>query len=82
MKCNNIQIMVVPEREKSEKGILFGEIMVENFPNLVKEKITQVQETLRSMKMNLKRPTSRHILQTLNTQKKFKGYKREIESHL
>ena len=46
MKQNNISIMGIPE-EKSEQGIknLFEEIMTENFPNLVKEKDTQVQES-------------------------------------
>ena len=40
MKCNNIQIMGIPEGEESKQGIknLFEEIMTEKFPNLVKEK--------------------------------------------
>ena len=38
-------------------------IMMKNFPNLVKEKDTQVQEAQRiPNKMNPKRPTSRHII--------------------
>ena len=47
MKHNNICIMEIPEGEESEQGIkkLFEEIMTENFPNLMKEKDTQVQET-------------------------------------
>ena len=38
--------MGVPEGEENEKRIrnLFEEIMNENFPNMVKEKYTQVQE--------------------------------------
>ena len=37
--------------------------MAENFPNLVKEKSTQVQEAQRiPIKMNLKRPMPRHII--------------------
>lgn len=46
MKCNNIHIIGVPEGEESEQGTetLFEEIMAESFPNLVKEKVTQVQE--------------------------------------
>ena len=42
MKCKNILIIGIPEREESEQGIenLFEEIMIKNFPNLVKEKYT------------------------------------------
>ena len=37
--------------------------MTENFPNLVKEKITQVQEAQRvPNKLDQKRPTLRHII--------------------
>nr|KAF6471652.1 hypothetical protein HJG59_011024 [Molossus molossus] len=37
--------------------------MAENFPKLVKEKVTQVLETQRaSSKMNPRRPTARHII--------------------
>ena len=64
MKQNNISIMGIPE-EKSEQGIknLFEEIMTENFPNLMKEKDTQVQEAQRvSNKLDPKRPTWRHII--------------------
>ena len=35
--------------------------MTENFPNLVKEKATQVQEQKISIKISLKRPAPRHI---------------------
>ena len=43
MKCNNIHIMGGKEKEQGIKN-LFEEIMTENFPNLVEEKDTQVQE--------------------------------------
>ena len=37
--------------------------MIENFPNLIREKVTQVQEAQRvQIKMNPKRPTPRHII--------------------
>ena len=38
--------MGIPEGEESEQGIenLFEELMTENFPNLVKKKIIQIQE--------------------------------------
>ena len=65
MKCNNIHIMGIPEGEESEQGIknLFEEIMSENFPNLVKEKVTQVQEAQRvPNKLDPQRPTPRHII--------------------
>ena len=63
MKCNNIQIIGVPEGEEREQGIenLFEEIMTEIFPNLVKEKDIQVQEAQRvPNKKDLKRPTPRY----------------------
>ena len=65
MKSNNIHTMGIPEREESEQGIknLFEEIVTKNFPNVVKEKDTQVQEALRvPNKVNPKRPTPRHIV--------------------
>ena len=37
--------------------------MMENFPNLMREKVTQIQETQRvPIKRNPKRPTSRNII--------------------
>ena len=37
--------------------------MTENFPNLMREKVTQIQETQRiPSKRNRRRPTSRHII--------------------
>ena len=37
--------------------------MMENFPNLLREKVTQIQETQRvPNQMNPKRPTARHII--------------------
>ena len=45
-ECNNICIMGIPEGEESGQGIenLLEEMMTKNFPYLVKEKDTQVQE--------------------------------------
>ena len=68
MKHNNIQIMGIPEGEKSEQGLenLFEGIMTENFHNLVMEKDTQVQEAQRvPQKLDPKMPTlimMRHII--------------------
>ena len=49
MKHNNICIMGIQEGEESEQGIenVFEGIMIKNLPNLVKEKVTQVQEAQR-----------------------------------
>ena len=64
MKRNNIHILGTPEGEEEEQGIenLFEKVMMENFPNLMREKVTQIQETQRvPSKRNPKRPTARHI---------------------
>ena len=46
MKRNNIRIIVIPEGEEKQ-GIenLFEKVMLENFPDLMREKVTQIQET-------------------------------------
>ena len=59
MKCNNICIIGIPEGEEKEPGIenQFDKVMMENFPNLMREKVTQIQEAERvSIKRNPKRP--------------------------
>ena len=47
MKCSNIQIIGVPEEEDKKKDHekILEEIIVENFPKMGKEMVTQVQET-------------------------------------
>ena len=65
MKSNNIRIIGIPEGEEGEQGIenLIEKIMMENFPNLMREKVTEIQETQRvPIKRNPNRPTSRHII--------------------
>ena len=49
MKRNNIRIIGIPEGEEEEQGIenLSEKVMMENFPNLRREKVTQIQETHR-----------------------------------
>ena len=49
VKHNKICIIGIPEGEEEEKGIenLFEKVMLENFPNLMREKVTQIQETQR-----------------------------------
>ena len=64
VKCTNIRIIEVPEgeeREETEK--IFQEIIAENFPNMGKEPLTQIQEAQRVLyKINPRRNTPRHIL--------------------
>ena len=65
MKFNNIHIIGIPDGEKEEQGIenLFEKIKMENFPNFMREEVTQVQEAQRvSIKRNLKRLIGRHII--------------------
>ena len=47
MKHNNIPIIQIPEGEEEDRGIenLFEKVMRENFPNLMREKVIQIQET-------------------------------------
>ena len=65
MKWNNIRIIRIPEGEEEEQGIenLFEKVIMEDFPNLMREKVTQIQDTQRvPIKRNPKRPTARHII--------------------
>ena len=72
-KHTNIQIIGVPEEEKkkgSEK--IFEEIIVENFPNMGKEIVTQIQEAQRvPYRINSRKNTTRYLLIKL-TKIKFK----------
>ena len=55
----------MPEGEEREKGTekIFQEIAAENFPNMGKESLTQIQEAQRvPYKINPRRNTPRHIL--------------------
>ena len=65
VKCPNIQIIGVPEEEdkKKDREKILEEIIVENFPKMGKEIITQVQETQRvPNRINPRQNTPRHIL--------------------
>ena len=67
IKCTNIRIIGVPEEEEEKKRIekIFEEIIVENFPNMGKEIVNQVQEAQRvPYRINPRRNTPRHINQT------------------
>ena len=82
IKCTNIHIIGVPEGEEREKGPekIFEEIIAENFPNMGKEIVNQVQEAQRVPgRINPRRNIPRHIVIKLtnikNTDKIFKATK-------
>ena len=65
IKCTNIHIIGVPEGEEREKGPekIFEEITAENFRNMGKETVTQVQEVQRVPgRINPRRNMLRHIV--------------------
>ena len=67
IKHTNIWIIGVPEEEEKKKGTgkIFEEIIVENFPNMGKEIVNQVQEAQRvPYRINPRRNTPRHTLIT------------------
>ena len=64
IKCTNIRIIGVPEEEK-KKGYteIFEEIIVENFHNMEKEIVNQVQEAQSPIyRINPRKNMPRHIL--------------------
>ena len=68
IKRNNIRIIVVPEEEEKKKGTekIFEEIIVENFPNMGKEIVNQVQEAQSPIQDKSKeKHTKTHINQTI-----------------
>ena len=68
MKCTNIQIIGVPEEEEKKKGSekIFEEIIVENFPNMGKEIVNQVQEAESPIQDKSKEKQAKtHINQTI-----------------
>ena len=65
IKHTNIQIIEVPEEEEKKRGTekIFEEIILENFPNMGKEIVNQVQEAQRvPYRINPRRNTPRCIL--------------------
>ena len=68
MKHTNIRIIGVPEEEERKKGTekIFEEIILENFPNMGKEIVNQVQEAQRvPYRINPRRNALTHINQTI-----------------
>ena len=79
IKHTNIRITGVPEEEEKKKGTekIFEEIIVENFPNMGKEIVNQVQEVQRvPYRINPRRNMPRHTLIKLSKIK----YKEKILS--
>ena len=76
IKCTNIRIIGVPEEGEKKKGCekIFEEVIVENFPNMEKEMVNQVQEVQRvPYRINRRRKVPRHIIIKL-TKTKDKDY--------
>ena len=68
IKRTNIRIMGVPEEEEKKKGTekIFEKIIVENFPNMGKQIVNQVQEAQRvPYSINPRRNTQTHINQMI-----------------
>ena len=65
---------------------MFEKVMMENFPTLLREKVTQIQETQRiPSKRNPKRPTARHIIIKMakfQDKERSKGSKGETGSNI
>ena len=65
IKCTSIHIIGVPEGEEREEGTekIFQEVIAENFPNMGKEPLTQIQEAQWvPYTINPRKNTPRHIL--------------------
>ena len=65
VKRTNILTIGVPEGGEREKGTekIYEEIIAENFPNMGKEPLTQIQEAQQlPYKINLRKNILRHIL--------------------
>ena len=65
VKHPNIRIIGVPEEEdkKKDHGKILEEVIVENFPIMGKEIVTQAQETQRvPNRINSRRNTPKHVL--------------------
>ena len=63
--CTSIRIIGVPEEEEKKKGYEknLEEIVVENFPNMEKEIVNQLQEVQKvPYRINPRRNTPRYIL--------------------
>ena len=69
IQCTNIRIIGVTEEEEKKKVCqkISEEMIVENFPNMEKETVNQVQESQRvPYRINPRKNTPRNILIKLN----------------
>ena len=68
VKCPNIWIIGVPEDDDKKKGRvkILEEIIVENFPKMGKEIVTQVQETQSSKQNKPKAKNSKMHINQIN----------------
>ena len=65
LNAPTLEIIGVPEEEEKKKGTekIFEELIVENFPNIGKEIVNQLQKVQRvPYRINPRRNTPRHIL--------------------
>ena len=65
IKCTSIRIIGVPEEGEKKKVYekIFEEVIIENFPNMEKGMVNQVQEVQRvPYRINQRRSTPRHLL--------------------
>ena len=65
LNAPTLKIIGVPEEEEKKKGTekIFEELIVENFPNIGKEIVNQLQKVQRvPYRINPRRNTPRHIL--------------------
>ena len=71
-KCTNIWIIGAPEEEKKKRyEKTFEKIIVENFPNMERERANQVQQAQRvPYRINPRRNTPRHIIKLTKTKHK------------
>ena len=66
IKCTNIWVITVPEEEEFKKKSIekiFEEIIVENFPNMGKDIVNQVQEAQSPLQ---DKPNEKHIKMHIN----------------
>ena len=81
VKHTDIHIIEIPEGEEREKRPekIFEEIIAENFPNMVKETVTQVQEVQRVPgQVNPRRTIPKHVVIKLT---KIKDKEKNIKSN-
>ena len=72
IKHTNIRIIGVPEEEEKKKGTekIFEEIIVENFPNVGKEIVNQVQEAQSPIQDKSKEKCTKTQIKLSNIKKK------------